>query len=316
MPGSVIHVYHESADYLVDLIKHVEPLRPVIGIKTPVALRAALSEIEILFAPAPPRDGWAGADKLRLIQLLGSGVDQLLPSPDLPAHVEVAGVRGAFAAEVAEHALALMLAHVRGLASLGEAQRAKKFEAIPRPALAGQLVTIVGNGAIGQRLARACLALDMRVRIVSRTGRGEAPAGSELVPCEALATAISDANLVVIAVPLTPATTNLFDAAVLDHMRSDAYLINVARGGIIDENALADALSAGRLGGAALDVFGEEPLASDHRLWSVPHLTITPHVAGLGVDYIERCIAVLMTNVAALETGASRKSLIDRDVGY
>jgi phosphoglycerate dehydrogenase-like enzyme len=316
MPGSVIHVYHESADYLVERIKQVAPLRPVIGIKTPVALRAALADIEILFAPMPPRDGWAAADKLKLVQLLGSGVDQLLPSPDLPAHVEVAGVRGLFAPEVAEHALALMLAHARGLAALGDAQRAKKFEATPTAAIAGERVTIVGNGEIGKRLARATHALDLRVRIVSRTGKGDTLPGTELVPREALASAIGDAKFVVIAVPLTPATAKLFDAAMLGHMRSDAYLVNVARGGIVDETALAEALSVGRIAGAALDVFDEEPLPPDHPLWTVPRLTITPHVAGLGIDYVERCIDVLMTNVAALEADAPRKGLINRDVGY
>lgn len=314
----MIHVYHESADYLVERIKQVAPLRPVIGIKTPVALRAALPDIEILFAPMPPRDGWAAADKLKLVQLLGSGVDQLLPSPDLPPHVEVAGVRGLFAPEVSEHALALMLAHARGLAALGDAQRAKKFEATPKAAIAGERVTIVGHGEIGMRLARATYALGMRVRIVSRTGaaRGETLPGTELVACDGLASAIGDAKFVVIAVPLTPATAKLFDAAMLGHMRPDAYLVNVARGGIVDETALADALSAGRIAGAALDVFDEEPLPPDHALWTVPRLTITPHVAGLGIDYVERCIDVLMTNVAALEADAPRKGLIDRDVGY
>ncbi|HTL33825.1 MAG TPA: D-2-hydroxyacid dehydrogenase [Kofleriaceae bacterium] len=316
MPGSVIHVYHESADYLVDRIKTIAPLRPVIGLKTPVALRAAIPEIEILFAPMPPRDGWAAAEKLRLVQLLGAGVDQLLPSPDLPSHVQVAGVRGEFAAEVTEHALALMLSHARGLPAFADAQRAKKFEAVPRAMIAGERVTIIGNGEIGKRIARASLALDLRVRVVSRTGEGETVPGAELVARDALASAIGDAKFVVIAVPLTPATTRLFDASMIAHMRSEAYLVNVARGGIVDEAALAEALSAGRLGGAALDVFDEEPLAPEHPLWGVPRLTITPHVAGLGLSYIERCIDVLMTNVAALEAGAPLKGLINRDVGY
>ena len=312
----MIHVYHESAPYLVERIKRVEPLRPVIGIETPGALRATLPEIEILFAPMPPRDGWAAAERLRLIQLLGSGVDQLLPSPDLPARVEVAGVRGVFAADVAEHALALMLAHARGLASYAELQRAKRFEATARPAIGGEPVTIIGNGEIGRRLARATLALEMRVRVVSRTGRGETVPGVELVSGDALASAVADAKFVVIAVPLTPATTNLFDATLLRRLRPDAYLVNVARGGIVDETALAEALSAGRFAGAALDVFDEEPLTPDHPLWTVPRLTITPHVAGLGVAYVERCIGVLLQNVSALDAGAPRKGLIDRDVGY
>src|SRR5262245_38739011 len=138
MAGSPIHVYHESADYLTELIHRANPGLEVVSLKTPVALRSSLADIEILFAPSPPRDGWAGANRLRLIQLLGSGVDSLLPSPDLPHRVEVAGVRGMFAADVAEHALAMMLSHSRRLAQLFDAQRARQFDSTPRPTLAGR----------------------------------------------------------------------------------------------------------------------------------------------------------------------------------
>lgn len=310
-----MHVYHESAEYLAGLIRAVAPHLEVVTLKTPVALRSALSEIEVLFAPSPPRDGWAGAARLRLIQMLGSGVDHLLPSPDLPASVEVAGVRGLFAADVSEHALALMLAHARRLVQLADDQRAKRFEPAPRGTLAGEALTIVGFGEVGRRLARATVALDMRVTAVSRTGTGEL-SGVDVVTTDRLIEKVRYARYVVIAAPLTPATTNLFDASLLRRMREDAFLINVARGGIVDEVALADVLSAGRLGGAALDVFVDEPLPPDSPLWSVPRLVITPHVAGLGERYIERCVEVLLTNVAALAAETARVGLVDRDVGY
>ena len=308
-------MYHESAEYLATLILGSGCAHEVIPLKTPVALRSALAEIEILFAPSPPRDGWAGADKLRLVQLLGSGVDQLLPSPDLPPHVEVAGVRGLFAADVAEHALAMMLAHSRKLVQLIDDQRAKKFEPTPRGSLAGQPLTIVGYGEVGRRLGRVAVALGMQVMAVSRTGKNPEP-GVDLVASDFLTEAVAGARFVVIAVPLTPATMHLFSASLIGRMRSDAYLVNVARGGVVDETALADALSAGRLGGAALDVFVDEPLPPDSPLWTTPRLTITPHVAGLGERYIERCIEVLLANVAALEGDTARTGVIERDVGY
>ena len=308
----MIHVYHESADHLVDAVKRAAPERGVIGLSTPGALADALPDIEILFAPTPPREGWAAATKLRLVQLLGVGADTLLPSPDLPAHVEIAGVRGVFAADVAEHALALMLAHTRGLHDLAAQQRARRWDARPRPTLAGQRLAIVGNGAVGQYLARVARALGMTVQVVSRTGRG----GADVVPVTQLAPAVGDAAFVVIAIPLTPATRGLFDGALLAQLRPDAFVVNVARGGIIDEVALAAALAAGHLGGAALDVFATEPLPADSLLWGSPRLVITPHVAGLGEDYIERCATALAANVAALEGQTPRKGLIDRDVGY
>jgi phosphoglycerate dehydrogenase-like enzyme len=310
-----IHVYHESADYLSELIRRANPSIEVVPLKTPVALRSALADIEVLFAPSPPRDGWAGANRLRLIQMLGSGVDQLLPSPDLPAGVEIAGVRGMFAADVAEHALAMMLTHARRLVQLVDAQRAKRFESTPRPTLAGRTLAIVGYGEVGRRLARATLALDMRVCAVSRTGKA-ADANVQVFETGQLAGAVCDAHYVVIAAPLTPSTVKLFDGALLSRMRPDTFLVNVARAGIVDEEALAEALSAGRLGGAALDVFADEPLPPDSPLWSVPRLVITPHIAGLGERYIERCIEALLENVAALAAGDPRVGLVDRDVGY
>jgi len=308
-------VYHESADYLAKLIHRADPRLEVVALKTPVALRSALPEIEILFAPQPPRDGWMAATKLRLIQLLGSGADHLLPSPDLPSSVDIAGVRGMFAPDVAEHALALMLAHSRRLVQIVEAQRAKRFESTPRPTLAGKQLAIVGYGEVGRRLARAALALDMTVVAVSRTGKHPKP-DVQLLGVESLPAAICDAHYIVVAAPLTPATVKLIDGALMSRMRPDAFIINVARAGIVDEPALCEALTAGRLGGAALDVFADEPLPPDSPLWNVPRLLITPHVAGLGERYIERCIEALLANVSALASGTPRLGVIDRDVGY
>lgn len=311
----MIHVYHESADALARLVERAMPGRRVVRLTSPAALAAAQDEIEILFAPTPPRDGWANARRLRLVQLLGVGADTLLPSPDLPPAVEIAGMRGAFAADVAEHALALMLAHARQLGELAELQRTRTFMSTPRRTLAGQRLAIIGYGAVGQRLARAARALDMDVRAVSRSGtsRGDDVA---VAPASSLCDVIADAHYIVIAVPLTASTRGLLDAAMLGRVRNDAYLINVARGGIVDETALAAALAAGTLAGAALDVFAEEPLPAESPLWLVRNLLITPHVAGLGDRYIERCVEALVANVTALEAGRPRSGLVDRDVGY
>lgn len=311
----MIHVYHEFAAPLVEQIKRVAPQRPVIAVTTANALAQILPEIEVLFAPTPPREGWARAERLRLIQLLGVGADTLLPSPDLPARVEIAGIRGVFAADVAEHALALMLAHTRRLAQLAEAQRARRWDPQPRPTLAGERITIVGHGAVGRHLARISRALAMQVQVVSRSGA----AGDheiKVVPATALADAVADAMYIVIAVPLTPATRGLVDRAVIARLRPDAFVVNVARGGVVDEDALAAALTGGRLGGAALDVFDIEPLPADSPLWATPRLTITPHVAGLGEHYVQRCVEALLANVTALEEAAPRRGIVNRDVGY
>jgi phosphoglycerate dehydrogenase-like enzyme len=135
-------------------------------------------------------------------------------------------------------------------------------------------------------------------------------------PVSRLAEVLGDARYVVLCVPLTPATRGLFDTAMLARLRPDAFVVNVSRGGVVDEMALVAALGAGRLAGAALDVLEVEPLPPDSPLWTTRNLVITPHIAGLGERYIERCVDALVANVAALATGVPRTGLVNRDVGY
>ncbi len=308
----MIHVYHEDALDLARTIQRVEPDRRVVAVTTRDELAARIGELEIVFAPMPPREGWGGAHQLQLIQLLGAGVDQLLPSTDLPARVEVAGVRGVFAPDVAEHALAMMLVHARRIPELLELQRTHRFVGEPRPTLAGQTVAILGLGEVGRHLARTAGALGMTVRGLSRTGH----------PCEGIDVtadpleAVRGARYVVVTLPLTPATRHLVDRRLLAALDPEAFVVNVGRGGVVDEAALVTALREGRLAGAALDVFETEPLASESALWDVPGLVITPHVAGFGEHYVDRCIGVLLDNARRLDDGTPRRCLVDRAAGY
>jgi phosphoglycerate dehydrogenase-like enzyme len=311
---SVIHVYHEGASRIGDVVRRAAPDREVVVWTRRADLVAGLADVEVLFAPMPPRDGWAGARRLRLLQLAGAGVDILLPSPDLPPYVEVAGARGVFAAEVAEHVIASLLALVRRLPELLDQQRERRWKPRARPSVVGETLVLLGVGEIGRRIARAALALDMRVVGVSR--RGRPLAGVETVPVDRLAEVLPAAHTLVVATPLTPSTAHLIDAAMLRRLRPGAFLINVARGGIVDEDALAEALAAGRLGGAALDVFATEPLPADSRLWTAPGLIVSPHIAGHGERYFERCVDILVENVRRLETGEPRTHLVDRIFGY
>lgn len=308
----MIHVYHEHAVDLAESIQRVDPERPVVAVTTRDELAARIGELEIVFAPMPPREGWGAAHRLRLIQLLGAGVDQLLPSPDLPARVEVAGVRGLFAADVAEHALAMMLVHARRIPELLALQRSRTFEGQPRPTLAGQTLAILGLGEVGRHLARVAVALGMTVRGHARTAR---PCEGVHVTSDPIA-AVRGARYVVVALPLTAATRHLVDRRLLAALDPEAFVINVARGEIVDEPALVEALRTGRLAGAALDVFATEPLPSESPLWDVPGLVITPHVAGLGEHYVDRCIEVLLDNARRLDAGTPRRCLVDREAGY
>lgn len=312
----VLHVYHPGGDLVARTIAERAPDRRVVALGTEEELARALPEITVLCAPLPPRAGWGTARSLRMIQLLGVGAEMLLPSPDLAASVEVATLRGLFAPEVTEHVFAMILALVRALPTLERRQRAREWVQFGSGTLAGRTLGIVGLGAIGRRIARAGAAFDMRVVALRRTQREPVPFVDREYAATELDGMLAESDVVVISLPKTDATTLLFDGARLAKMKPGALLVDVARGGIVDEAALVDALGTGQLGGAALDVFATEPLPVDDALWSAPNLIVTPHIAGWGLDYVARGAAVFLENVARLERGEPRVALVDREAGY
>lgn len=314
----VIHVYHDrQVDWIAEPVRVAAPEREVRTLCGREALAEALPAIEVLFASSPPRTGWARADKLRLIQILGVGCDMLLPSPDLPAAVEIAGLRGEFAPEVAEHAVAMMLALEKDLPHWHAEQSACHFRQRPVPRLAGKTCVVLGLGAVGRRVARVAAAMDMSVIGVRRRVDAEGvPDVARVVSVDELDRVLPRADVLVIAVPRTPATEGLFDAARLARLPRGARLVNVGRGGIVDESAVAELLHQGHLAGAAMDVFATEPLPADSPLWTAPGSIVTPHIAGLGEGYVARAVEVLLDNVARLERGEPRLHLVDRARGY
>jgi phosphoglycerate dehydrogenase-like enzyme len=310
----VIHVFHPGGDGVVAAVRARAEGRTVVELADPAALAAALPSVRVLAAPLPPRSGWGSARELELVQLFGVGADMLLPSPDLAPTVEVGTLRGVFAAEVAEHVFAVLLALVRGIPTFVERQRTRAWSPFASGTLAGRTLGIVGLGAVGQRVARIAHAFDLGVVGHRRTPRGALPfVDRETSTLDEL---LGASDVVVVCVPHTEATHHLLDRARIARMKPGALLVDVARGGVVDELALVDALSEGHVGGAALDVFAEEPLAPASPLWAAPNVLITPHVAGLGLRYVERGVEVLLDNVRRLEAGTPRTSLVDRAAGY
>lgn len=292
-----------------------EPERGIVPLKKRRELAAALPEIEVLIAGIPPRDGWAGARKLRLLQIMGAGVDTLLPSPDLPAQVLVANARGLFAAESAELAIAALLALVRDMPRIVAQARERRFEQFPSPKLEGSTLAVLGLGEIGRRVARIGRALGMTVLGVSRSGRA-CPDADETHPIAEIDAVLARAQHVVVAVPKTPETANLLDARRLALLPEQARLVAISRGGIVDEDALAKALAERRIAGAALDVFAQEPLPDSSPLWTTPNTIVSPHVAGYGERYVERVTELFLENLARLERGDPIATLVDRRAGY
>lgn len=238
----------------------------------------------------------ARAPRLRWIQSLTTGTDAILKLRALRPDVTVSSTRGMHGPQMSELVFLQMLALTRDFARMQRNQAAGHWERWPQPLLWGKTVVIVGVGAIAEALAPRCKAFGMTVHGVS--GSPRVPDGFDSVfPRDALAAAAARADYLVLIVPLSPETENLIDARVLAAMKPQAYLINVARGGVLDEQALVAALRDKRLAGAALDVFRQQPLPADDPLWHEPGVIITPLVGGMSNIYLDQAYPIVRDNL-------------------
>jgi (S)-sulfolactate dehydrogenase len=243
------------------------------------------------------------ARALRVVGRLGVGLDNI----DVPAcearAIEVIAATGANAESVAEYVVTAAMMLLRGAYFSTRAVEAGTW---PRQMLsqgreaAGKVMGLVGFGSIGRLTARKAAALGMTVRAYDPVVRADDSAWREHgVAQRDLDTLLAESDVVSLHVPLTPQTRGLLDGARLGRMKHDAVLVNTARGGIVDEAALAAMLREGRLGGAALDVFDHEPLGAHSPLTGAPRLILTPHIAGVTIEANERVSALIADRVAA-----------------
>jgi phosphoglycerate dehydrogenase-like enzyme len=310
-----VHVYAPFAEALRAGVARQLPDRAVVCWSTPDAFVAGVDEVRYLLALSPPRGYWARAEKLRLLQVFGAGVDGVLPAPDLAPEVVVANQRGMSAEPMAEFGLSLILALMKQLPGFVAAQRERAWRrALPRR-IAGSTLAILGMGAIGGALAERAAGLGMRVVATQRRPKPH-PAAARIEPPEETDALLAEADVVVLLLPLTEATRGWFSAERIACMKPDAYLVNLARGGIVDEAALAEALRERRLGGAAFDVFAHEPLPAESPLWETPGLWITPHMAGGFPEILDETARRFAENIERLERGEPALNLVDREQGY
>jgi D-2-hydroxyacid dehydrogenase (NADP+) len=249
--------------------------------------------------------------KLRYIQSIGAGTDQF-PRDELSRRgIRLASAQGVNMRAVAEHAIALILALARRLPEARDNQARRHWRGMiadiagREDELGGKTLLIVGLGQIGGRLAQLAKAFDMRVIGLRRNPAAGGPADA-LRPMGELKALLPEADFVALTCPLTPETTNLIDAAAFERMKSAAYLINVARGRVVDEAALITALRSGKIAGAALDVTVEEPLPASSALWAMPQVLVTPHTAGETRKYEDNVIDILRDNLDRLWRGETQ----------
>jgi phosphoglycerate dehydrogenase-like enzyme len=229
----------------------------------------------------------------------------------------------------------MILAVSRRLPQLLELQRERTWQPLAAREMRDLTVGVIGLGSIGRAVASLATAFGCRVMAVRRdpsgggsaSGAGAAPPRhaeqpplephvDALLPADRLPELLAQSDFAVLALPLTPDTESLFDDAMLGHMKPGAWLINVARGRLVDERALMRALGEGRLGGAVLDTFWEEPLASDSPLYGLPNLIVTPHTSWSSGRVLDRSIELFCDNLGRFAAGEPLLNVVDSSLGY
>jgi phosphoglycerate dehydrogenase-like enzyme len=287
-------------------------LRP----ETPAETIEALSEAEAAYGTLP-EDLLAHAGKLRWLQAPQAGPPPGFYHPALVEHpAQVTNMRDTYTDHVATHTLALILALARGVPQYVRAQARKEWAPDWDPdsvmSLPETRALVVGVGAIGAEVGRLLAAFGTHVVGIDVRRTDPAAGFAEILPFTALDSQLRQADLVILAIPHTPQTEGLINTERLRLLRKEAYLVNIGRGPIVRLNDLSEALRAGELAGAALDVFETEPLPAEHPLWQQENVLITPHVAGAGPHSEERRFAVLRENAQRFVTGQPLINLVDK----
>lgn len=324
-----------NGDLLADAYHDFERVFPNIrfvtaGSKEEVLRLAPEVDAIITAPPKLPAGTVQAARRLRWLQALTVGVNALL-TDEFQAHPCVlTNARGAHTVPVAEHTLGLMLTLSRKLPAYFAQQRDKTWQRVDTDELEGATLGLVGYGSIGEAIAARAAAFGMRVLATARrprtegrnhatpqAGAGLAPA-VEWYPRERLREMLAASDYVVVAVPLTPETNRMLGGVELKAMKRGAAIVNIARGAVVDEAALIEALRSGHIGAAALDVFETEPLPPDSPLWTMPNVIVTPHVASHSESppMRRRLIRLAKDNLARFQRGEPLLNVVDKRAGY
>lgn len=268
----------------------------------------AAPEADILFSWKFPADLYPTARKLRWVQSMGAGVEDLITA-QLPAGCLVTRVEGLFGGYMSEYAFAHMLAHTQQLRRIYASQAAARWEPFTVGKLAGKRLGVAGSGSIGGEVVSKGRAFGMEVWSLVRTPRSVAGA-DRVFTVDMAAEFTAGVDYLVAVLPLTPETVGLIDPML---MKEGAFLVNIGRGATVRADRLLEAIRVGRIQ-AALDVFPNEPLPPDHPLWALPGVTVTPHISGPSVP--TEVAEYFAANCRRFMGGHTPVGLVDRQRGY
>jgi len=301
----------------IDLIRQAAPDAELLVAASHAEAMALAPEADALFGYLNA-DLFRAAPRLRWVQAPSAGVEVYLFPELRHSHVILTNARGLAAAQMADHTLALLLALTRKIPAMLRDMGRRDWGSDDQiaPELAGQTLLIVGLGSVGRLVAQRASAFDMRILATGFEGSPSIMRVDALHPPDNLTHILPHADHVAICCPLTPATYHLFDAPMLRRMKQSAFLINVARGGIVDREALATALEAGELAGAGLDVTEPEPLPDGHRLLTLENVILTPHCGGRSAMIRRRMIDLVADNLRRFTAGEPLRHVVDKRAGF
>jgi phosphoglycerate dehydrogenase-like enzyme len=313
-------IYGTMKDKHLSTVHAACPTAELVVASTEEAALAAISDATALCLPLDHSGSLApvlaAGTQLEWLHCFFAGVESLLTPAIVASPIVLTNAAGVHAPPIAETVIGMMLAFARALPTFQRQQQERVwFRNVPVDEIAGRTCGIVGLGGIGRLVAKKAKALDMRV-IGTKHRAGPVEHVDEVLPDDQLHSMLAQSDYVVVAVPSTPETIGLIGQPELLRMKTSAYLINVARGNVIDQAALITALRDGQIAGAGLDVMDPEPLPADNPLWTLPNVILTPHCSARSPRLGERTVQMFADNLARFAAGQPLLNIVDKQRGY
>ena len=316
MPKLKLVMMWETGPGMAERVRSQVPEYDVTLATEPDRLLREIADADAAFGRLP-KGPFLAAKRLRWVQSMGVGFETMLYPEMIESDVVITNTAGAFDAAMAEHVFALLLSLTRGMRAYHELQKARGWSReAPAIQLAGKAMGVLGLGTIGRAVAIRAKAFGMRVIALDAQVKLPPEGVDAVFGPDRMETVFRESDVIVVALPLTERTKGLVNRERLRLMKRTACVVNVARGPIIAEADLIEALRAGEIAGAGLDVFEREPLPKESPLWDMANVVITSHVAGRSPEGVDNIEAVLVENLRRFARGEALVNVIDKRLGY
>ncbi|MTD58187.1 D-2-hydroxyacid dehydrogenase [Amycolatopsis pithecellobii] len=280
------------------------------------ALRGADALFVYDFLSGAVPAAWHAADRIRWVHIASAGVDPVMFPELRDSEVILTNSRGVFDSSIAEYVLGVVIAFAKDLSRSLDLQRERRWQHRESERVAGRRALVVGTGPIGRAIARLLRAAGMPVSGMGRRARDDDPDFGTVYASADLVRVLPEFDYVIAVAPLTEQTKGLFDGAAFAAMKPTARFVNVGRGELVVTSDLVQALRDGRIAGAALDVFETEPLPSDHPLWTLPNVLVSPHMSGDFAGWRNTLVEVFADNFERWQTDLPLRNVVDKQLGY